>query len=1110
MDATNWLCDVGRGILSGSKYPILSTRLLKPEAYLYPASSLEAKKALLLSLSPMLSDAEEQRQKETSACESFTRCKSGKGKGKFACYEYTDVDVKCTVDFAEYEKRYIMYINSNKKTYAKDTPLSPSLNYITLQHRQRTKSERNIQLPKRNLNSILKGQLNDENLPQRGMSPSSTATSTSKSLNKPKIEPVKLDDSTVELVAALLKPSRSTSRTKGNLTAAIAAASPENAAFYRAVTSPPLVATVATALFDKDVIRSPFENLCSDKRLASPLRPSKPPVPASPSDFVGDTIPAPSPQTETPAEDVSMDISSDEVDWDCDADQQMDLEQSGGNDRKRKHGRGGRSRLMARRGTLSPASVRAMLEEACATENDGVSSNVLLGFTNTDTGDADQDDMCVSYTLSTEHSYIIRSPEKTFSSAGESKHRGAGGEDVEVPEYGVPEYEVQSDADRSESPHDTEHTKKYARSGSPSMATFLSSVEVTSVTSSVVVTEESTVFQAPNGTPDTGMDSEHVLFEQSTVCEQGVEEQITIQVLQVPEECLNTESSVPVAAHFSYERNSVSMGYAIAVPGHQEIHDEAAFTESAEMSDNVTQEEAQEVIQEDSRTIIEMSETDMDVIEDFGRELDNILCDVSSLGYSSPEELSSPEESPTADSQLETVNNFACASLERPTPASPLSDGEPEVSQIDATPMSPPSPDACTEPAECTSPKRMVDCVDHAQESPAKTSTQEVTRVYENSVASSTEKHSGAHNANHEEMPDLDEHLSSPQDQQQQEFASSPAAHNNIFTSLTKVLMSPASAASTPGNDLYSYLDANRPLMPPTPPSIPRRSAPSPKVGQFSPMMRSNLSSKASSPVGAGDVSVNMSMDESQIMFCDHDADLEDFQMLESMVEKEFESGDLSWDFGLPTAQAPVDHAAAPKPNVASQEFAHHAETPLEAVSADSVIQTHIEQVSSPAPVSNSMTPLRSPEPSTLNSGERRRRGLSSIPRYASTTPQHGNVLATSGRTASPLPAPSSAQKVATEVELTVPVEADHSPSNGSRAKVTMESMADFAVAVVASTTRASQDWPEELIDISAVEAQARARYLERVEMARWQCEWDIVSAHTANAAIKKYSGRSW
>lgn len=96
---------MGRQILAGSTYPILSRRLLCPNDYLYPSSSLEGKKALLMSLSPMLSEADEQRQKETAACENFTRCKSGKGKGRFSCYDYTDIDVKCQVDFAEYEKR---------------------------------------------------------------------------------------------------------------------------------------------------------------------------------------------------------------------------------------------------------------------------------------------------------------------------------------------------------------------------------------------------------------------------------------------------------------------------------------------------------------------------------------------------------------------------------------------------------------------------------------------------------------------------------------------------------------------------------------------------------------------------------------------------------------------------------------------------------------------------------------------------------------------------------------------------------------------------------------------------------------------------------------------
>ena len=110
MEPTRDLCDIGRNILTGSSYPILSRRLLCPNDYLYPSSTIEAKKALLLSLSPMLTTSEEERKKETAACENFTRCKSGKGKGRSACYDYTDIDIKCQVDFAEYEKRYVFYI----------------------------------------------------------------------------------------------------------------------------------------------------------------------------------------------------------------------------------------------------------------------------------------------------------------------------------------------------------------------------------------------------------------------------------------------------------------------------------------------------------------------------------------------------------------------------------------------------------------------------------------------------------------------------------------------------------------------------------------------------------------------------------------------------------------------------------------------------------------------------------------------------------------------------------------------------------------------------------------------------------------------------------------
>jgi len=55
----------------------------------------------------MLSDAEVERSKEITACESFTRCKSSKGKSRLSSYEYTDIDAQIKVTYAEYEKRYV-------------------------------------------------------------------------------------------------------------------------------------------------------------------------------------------------------------------------------------------------------------------------------------------------------------------------------------------------------------------------------------------------------------------------------------------------------------------------------------------------------------------------------------------------------------------------------------------------------------------------------------------------------------------------------------------------------------------------------------------------------------------------------------------------------------------------------------------------------------------------------------------------------------------------------------------------------------------------------------------------------------------------------------------
>ena len=99
--------ELGRHILRTSNYKILPSRMLRPELFDHPAHSLEGKKKLLLSLSPMLTDNETQRKADITACEEFTRCKSGKGKGRLANYEYIDMDTNQALDHAEFERRLV-------------------------------------------------------------------------------------------------------------------------------------------------------------------------------------------------------------------------------------------------------------------------------------------------------------------------------------------------------------------------------------------------------------------------------------------------------------------------------------------------------------------------------------------------------------------------------------------------------------------------------------------------------------------------------------------------------------------------------------------------------------------------------------------------------------------------------------------------------------------------------------------------------------------------------------------------------------------------------------------------------------------------------------------
>jgi hypothetical protein len=97
--------ELGKQILSNTNYRLVTSRLLFPEEFLHPIETIEGKKYLIISLTPMLTASEEQRKRDTLDCEQFTRCKSNKVRGR-ASYEYVDVDTSQKVGYDDFEMRY--------------------------------------------------------------------------------------------------------------------------------------------------------------------------------------------------------------------------------------------------------------------------------------------------------------------------------------------------------------------------------------------------------------------------------------------------------------------------------------------------------------------------------------------------------------------------------------------------------------------------------------------------------------------------------------------------------------------------------------------------------------------------------------------------------------------------------------------------------------------------------------------------------------------------------------------------------------------------------------------------------------------------------------------
>eukprot|EP01041_Mallomonas_annulata_P002264 gene2264-4404_t len=96
---------IAEQISKESCYMILPSRIITPSVFKHPPSSLDGKKELLHSLSPMLIEAEKVRKTDADECEKFTRCKYRSGKGRDrSVYEYIDIDTNIAVDACEFER----------------------------------------------------------------------------------------------------------------------------------------------------------------------------------------------------------------------------------------------------------------------------------------------------------------------------------------------------------------------------------------------------------------------------------------------------------------------------------------------------------------------------------------------------------------------------------------------------------------------------------------------------------------------------------------------------------------------------------------------------------------------------------------------------------------------------------------------------------------------------------------------------------------------------------------------------------------------------------------------------------------------------------------------
>lgn len=1033
----------------------------------------------------------------------------------------------------------------------KETPLSPTLNYITLQHKQRLRYERlqnNIIMKHNNLNKTFEKHIdstvstsssnsnNNENQSPSLLNKSPIEGGSSKKINKSpidtiiktnkspseggitrlplrRIQPVQVDEGTLDLVAALMKPRhRRTEASSTCTTTTYSASSIATNANNTTTTSSTVTDSSSniptniqsfTVYKDKTEEASTTSNVCTNNdgiHNATTVSATKEihttinTTPMLTDHVVVVPVTTSVEERESVVSETSQMMACDEpisefADIDTITTSPV-VEGRNSNERKRKHSRGSgtsssiatgsgmivtvespeqvgclnSSRYITRRGTLSPASVRAMLMEACEDtlqseeqeEDDCTTTGISTASTTTTAVTSPLQECNQEYTesidvnsASTTHGMYFPSPEQhlyRLESTTTTSDITTTDTTITTAAPTTSTAEVVLEYAELGSPLSTEgNKKKHARAGSPSTSALFAAdalCEMAVSTDYITTTtiEETTLYSDEH----VEVSSTETVVEISEISEdnqEGIHETTT----EISEEDHMKQSISVQEGQITEESVEVEVLSLVA------MEEEEGYSGS---NDNNSSSNGCDAIDTEMNVSVALTSAEMEVIASFGRELDSLLCDVHTT-TSTTAEVSHSAANPS-DNLIEDDDELMCFS---PTvTAEPAWRSQPRRMSMQGVPSYPYS--------------RRRSSMSFAAPNLEEAENDTVVEVSERVVLHTHSPGAGegvcaisptrAADLSRSPLPSepVREICTAPAEAVAAMLTSnSPLGYTG--SSLLTSSSSPGYAETLSGNTVCPTPSPHKPLSAISP-------LRSPLTG-----LREVIQSRAQTPTGSSPASSycdqhdtpqcsittphstgsatstprsrhilsptvceegNLSMDVSQLIYQTHDADLDDFEMLENLVQQEFQSGELQWDFKLP-----------PVPGLHS-----------------STVAVDVTRLEDAVDIMNNM----------LNGST------------------HSNSSCSSSTAVQPL--------------LLQQLREGEDNSNTGNTTPALTTSGNTTTASSTSSSSIVYDNIPPLQDIAVVEAQAKARFEEKLKIARWQYEWEVVSAHMANTAIQR------